>query len=275
MTNLAAALAGALASDRPQGQAIQLISDGNHNAAGGLAPLLETLRTARAMDAPIYTTTLGGASSLRDLEISVTRPQELAFVGQRVPIAVTLRQRGRLTDRAEVVLLHDGKEVARETQPLAPDGRALVKFDVVQNQSGLYRYDVQVVPIASEATTANNTAPFLVRVVDKPVRVLLLEGKPYWDGKFLIRTLAADPSLEVDSIVRVTESRFVMRSLKLDRGGTAVGARGGRRDGCRRSGECGRHRPLARPMPCASKPRRFSAIRRRSSKAPKGWGRIN
>ena len=222
-TNLAVALAGALASDRPQGQAIQLISDGNHNAAGGLAPLLETLRTARAMDAPIYTTTLGGASSLRDLEINVTRPQELAFMGQRVPVSVVVRQRGRLTDRAEVVLLHDGKEVARETQPLAPDGRAVVKFNVVQNQSGLYRYDVQVVPIASEATTANNTAPFLVRVVDQPVRVLLLEGKPYWDAKFLIRTLAADPSLEVDAIVRVTESRFVMRSLKLDRGGTAAG----------------------------------------------------
>lgn len=224
VTNLAAALTGALASDRPQGQAIHLISDGNHNAAGGLAPLLETLRTARAMDAPIYTTTLGGASSLRDLEINVTRPQELAFVGQKVPVSVTLRQRGRLTDRAEVVLLQDGQEVARETQPLAPDGRAAVKFHVVQNQSGLYRYDVRVEPIASEATTANNTAPFLVRVVDQPVRVLLLEGKPYWDAKFLIRTLAADPSLEVDAIVRITESRFVKRSLKLDRGAPAQGA---------------------------------------------------
>jgi hypothetical protein len=231
-TDLAAAVAGALTSDRPQGQAIHLISDGNHNAPGGIVPLLETLRSARAMDAPIYTTTLGGESSLQDLEIHVTRPQELAFVGQRVPISVTLRQRGRLTDRAEVVLLHDGKEVARETQPLAPDSRAVVKFSVLQNQSGLYRYDVRVEPNALEATTANNTAPFLVRVVDQPVRVLLLEGKPYWDGKFLIRTLAADPSLEVDAIVRVTESRFVMRSLKLDRGDAAAadqtsGATGG------------------------------------------------
>src|SRR4029077_17407486 len=88
----------------------------------------------------------------------------------------------------------------------------------------LFRYDVRVEPNAQEATTANNTAPFLVRVVDQPVRVLLLEGKPYWDGRFLIRTLAADPALEVDAIVRVTESRFVMRSLKLDRSGTAASA---------------------------------------------------
>jgi hypothetical protein len=216
-TNLSAGLAGALATDRPQGQAIHLISDGIHNAPGGIAPLADVLRLARAMDAPIYTTTLGGATSLRDLEVSVIRPQEVTFVGQRVPISIALRQRGSLIDSAEVVLLHDGKEVAREIQPIAADGRTALKFHVVQNQSGLYRYDVRVEPHAAEATDSNNMASFLVRVVDQPVRVLLLEGKPYWDGKFLIRTLAADPSLEVDAIVRIAENRFVMRNLKLDR----------------------------------------------------------
>jgi hypothetical protein len=216
-TNLAAAVAGALVSDRPQGQAILLISDGAHNAPGGLAPLFETLRTAKAMDAPIYTTTVGGDSTLRDLEISVTRPQELAFVGQRVPIPVMLRQRGRLTDRVEVALLHDGREIAREKTPLAADGKASLRFNVAQSENGLYRYDVRVDPDAAEATAANNTASFLLRVIDNPIRVLLLEGKPYWDGKFLIRTLAADPSLELDAIVRVTDDRFLMRSLRLDR----------------------------------------------------------
>src|SRR5579863_10449885 len=76
-TNLAAAISGALAADRPQGQAVLLISDGHDNTPGGIAPLLETLRTAKAMDAPVYTTTLGGESKIRDLEVSVVRPQEL------------------------------------------------------------------------------------------------------------------------------------------------------------------------------------------------------
>jgi hypothetical protein len=223
-TNLTTVLAGVLATDRPQGQAIHLISDGNHNAPGGIGPLLDTLRTARAVDVPIYTTTLGGASSLRDLEISVVRPQELAFVEQSVPISVAVRQRGKLTDKAQVVLLHDGKEIARETLPIESDGRAAFKFQVVQNQSGLYRYDVRVESQTGEATDANNTAACLLRVVDQPVRVLLLEGKPYWDGKFLIRTLAADPSLEVDALVRLSETRYVMRNLKLERGSPGSGS---------------------------------------------------
>jgi hypothetical protein len=221
-TNLAAAVAGALAADRPQGQAVLLISDGHDNTPGGVASLLETLRTAKAMDAPVYTTTLGGTSQLRDLEISVLRPQELAFIGQRVPIPVTLRQRGRLTDRADVLLFHEGKEIARETVSVAADGRASLKFNVSQNTNGLYRYEVRVEPGAGEATAVNNTAPFLLRVVGNPVRVLLLEGKPYWDGKFLIRTLAADPSIEVDALVRVTDDRFLLRSLGLDRTATSA-----------------------------------------------------
>jgi hypothetical protein len=217
-TDIAAALVAALSAERPQGQAVYLVSDGAHNAPGGMTPLLDALRTARAMDTPVYTTTLGGESTLRDLEISVNRPQELAFAGQRVPIAATVRQRGRLTDRVEVVLVQDGSELVRQTRPIAADGKALFSFSVAQDKAGLYRYDVRIDPDESEATAANNTAATVLRVVDRPIRVLLLEGKPYWDGKFLIRTLAADPSLEVDAIVRVAGDRFLVRSLGLERG---------------------------------------------------------
>jgi hypothetical protein len=225
-TNIGGALSAALSTERPQGQAVYLIGDGAHNAPGGIAPLLDALRTARTMDAPVYTTTLGGESTLRDLEISVGRPQELAFVGQRVPIAVTVRQRGRLTDRTEVVLLENGRELARQARPIAPDAKASFSFSVVQNKAGLYRYDLRVDPHSEEATAANNSAASVLRVVDRPIRVLLLEGKPYWDAKFLIRTLAADPSLEVDAIVRIAGDRYLMRTLSLERGAEIVPSAG-------------------------------------------------
>ena len=60
-----------------------------------------------------------------------------------------------------------------------------------------------------EVTPLNNTAPMLLRVVDQPVRVLLLEGKPYWDTKFLVRTLSADPSIELTSVVQLAEGRLL------------------------------------------------------------------
>jgi hypothetical protein len=62
-------------------------------------------------------------------------------------------------------------------------------------------------------TDVNNTASFLLRVVDEPVRILLLEGKPYWDTKFLVRTLAADPSVDLTTLVRLADNRYLQRHV--------------------------------------------------------------
>ena len=35
------------------------------------------------------------------------------------------------------------------------------------------------------------------RVIDTPIRVLVLEGKPYWDTKFLLRELSEDQFLKL------------------------------------------------------------------------------
>ncbi len=77
----------------------------------------------------------------------------------------------------------------------------------------MHRYEIHAETPSEEVTTVNNTAAVLVRVIDEPVRVLLLEGQPYWDTKFLIRTLAADPSVELTSVVRMTEGRLLERTI--------------------------------------------------------------
>ncbi|MDB5387637.1 MAG: hypothetical protein JWM11_3283 [Planctomycetaceae bacterium] len=226
-TDLAAAVAATLGTDHPQGHAVVLLSDGIHNGASGVTGLREILRSAKAMNVPIYTSTFGGDTVLKDLEVAVARPQDLAFIGQKVPFSVVVRQRGRLTDSAEVLLLQDGKEIDRQRAVLSASGTATVRFEVSREQSGLYHYEVKIDPLPGEATAANNTASMMLRIVDEPVRVLLLEGKPYWDGKFLVRTLSADPSLELDALVRVSESRILKRSLRLRRASTTTPSGGG------------------------------------------------
>jgi hypothetical protein len=122
------------------------------------------------------------------------------------------------------VLLQDGKEIGRQRTGISESVTATVRFEVSRDQSGLFHYEVQVVPLPGEATTANNTASMMLRIVDEPVRVLLLEGKPYWDGKFLVRTLSGDPSLELDALVRVSDSRILKRGLRLRRSSSKVPA---------------------------------------------------
>ena len=198
-TDLAAAVEDSLEDDRPQGQAMLLLSDGIHNA-GPIERLRQTAAKAKAMAAPIYVRPIGGAARVDDLEVGLEQPQELAFVGQRVPVVVSLRHRGSLPTKTSATLLLDGKLVERRDVTLKKNDTVEEVFQVSHKTPGLYRYEVRADALPGEVTTVNNSAPLLLRVVDQPIRVLLLEGKPYWDTKFLVRTLSADESIELTSV---------------------------------------------------------------------------
>ncbi len=216
-TDLANALHGGIEAGRPAGQAVLLLSDGNHNAGGGAAQVLSALSSARAADAPIFTKTFGTDAEIHDLSLRLHSPQQLSFVEQTVPVTALLRRRGRAPEAVSVSLLLEGKELARQSAYIAGDAEAEVRFDVVQRERGLYRYELRVDPFPGEATQVNNFGTFLLRVVDEPIRVLMVEGKPYWDSKFLARTLSSDPSIELVSVVRMSEGRYLERTLKRER----------------------------------------------------------
>jgi hypothetical protein len=213
ITDVAGAIAASLVEDQPRGQSIVLLSDGIHNAGGQAARVLESVRLARGLNAPIYTKTLGGQVEVNDLALDLESQQELAFIGQQAPLVARVRRRGSGVSRPSVILSFQGRELARRPATFDAQGRAEVRFDVQQPQPGLYRHEVRVEPAPGEVILANNAASFLLRVVGEPIRVLILEGKPYWDNKFLTRTLSSDPSIELDSVVRIAENRFLRRAL--------------------------------------------------------------
>ncbi|MFN0052098.1 MAG: hypothetical protein ACKV0T_07900 [Planctomycetales bacterium] len=214
LTDLATALASAVETSHPAGQAVLLLSDGNHNAGGGTPQVLAALTLVRAADAPVYTKTFGSDAETHDLAVRLHAAQQVAFVGQSVPLTALVRRRGRAPEGVTVILTHQGEEVDRQQVYLSGDVETEVRFQVQQETKGLYRYEVRVDPFEGEVTQVNNYGTFLLRVVDEPMRVLLVEGKPYWDAKFLARTLSSDPSIEFVSVVRMAEGRFLERTLK-------------------------------------------------------------
>jgi hypothetical protein len=212
-TDIAAAVEQSLADDRAQGQAIFLLSDGIHNVLGGTERLRRSAAKAKAVDAPLFVKTIGGQAGVEDIEVALQQPQELAFIGQRVPVAVNVRQRGSTASRVELSLVADGKVVEKHGVNLKGDDVAEDTFYVTHKTNGLYRYEVRAEPFSWEVTRANNSASLLLRVVDQPVRVLLLEGKPYWDTKFLVRTLSMDQSIELVTVVQLAEGRLLERKI--------------------------------------------------------------
>src|SRR5262249_23713855 len=146
----------ALANDYPQGHVMLLLSDGIHNGAGGIQGLREALRSSKAMNVPIHTTTFGTETTLNDLEVLATRPQELAFIGQTVPLTVEVKQRGRIADKVELALFRDDKEVEKQQVTITANGVTTARFDVHEEARGLFRYEVRAAAVAGESTPANN-----------------------------------------------------------------------------------------------------------------------
>lgn len=212
VTDIAGSLESSL-QDRPQGQAIWLLSDGVNNAGGGSPRLQIVAEKAKAAATPIYASTLGQQSGVKDLELTLQTSAELAFVDQDVPIRLALRQRGVLNDRTRLTVKIDDEIQETRDVALAPDAVREETLPLKQAKPGLYRYEFVTDALAGEVTDVNNHATLMLRVIDEPVKVALLEGKPYWDSKFLLRTLSADPSVELTSVVRIAPNRYLERKV--------------------------------------------------------------
>jgi hypothetical protein len=217
-TDLSTALTAALTDEHPQGQAIVLLSDGIDNAGGGSGTVLAAVRTAKAMAAPIYTRTFGGDVKSIDLAVEIRSPQEMAVVAQKVPLVARVTHAGIPSGKAVVSLWQGTKQIGSRDAMLDPGGATDVTFLLSQEKVGVYPYEVRVEPLPGETSQANNSASFMLRVVDEPIRVLVLEGKPYWDSKFFTRTLMSDPAVALDCVVRLSDSRLLHRTLSHHRG---------------------------------------------------------
>jgi hypothetical protein len=165
------------------------------------------------MAAPIYTQSFGGDASSINLSVQIPSQQDLAVVGQKVVLAAQVLHSGFSTGKAIVTLWYDGKEIGRREPLLEPGVVSDVNFLVSQEKVGVYSYEVRVDPLPGQRSQENNSASYVLRVVNEPIRVLVLEGKPYWDSKFLTRTLMADPAVALDCVVRLSDTRLLRRSL--------------------------------------------------------------
>ncbi len=207
-TNLGDALTQAVSANRPTGTSggfggVLLVSDGRDN---GQASPLDAARTAKSLGCPVYTLCLGQETKAQDILVVAQRPQLFAEPGQQIEIAADLRDSGIPSGPATVELLRDGKRIATQNVLLKP-GRQEVRFPVMEPHRGFYRYAVACSPVPGETDLTNNRANVFLNVMDSHARVLLLEGQPTWDSKFLAQALRDDPTILLDSVYQLTDTR--------------------------------------------------------------------
>jgi hypothetical protein len=184
--------------------ALILLTDGHDFE---LVNPVKTGAAARARQTPIYAVPFGKQGKVRDVSTRITSYQPYSYVKQTARVTAALRLIGCELEDITVQLLRGGVVVqtrrvnAEELQELP------VEFEVMEPEVGQYEYEVRALPLEHEVDAANNSAITYLNVIDQQIRVLLVEGDPYWDTTFLQRSLMRNDKFNVDALVRYGQDR--------------------------------------------------------------------
>ena len=196
----------ALAGQRLAG--VVLLSDGGQHAypPRDLPPQTAARRLGDEA-VPLWAIPFGrtrGAAQARDAAMASLSVPETVFLGTSVEVAGRVRLDG-LTDREATVRLSveqpDGRltEVARRTlRASAAATEEPVRLEWTPDSLGERKLVLAVDPVEGETVVTNNELSTFVEVVDGGLRVLYLEGSPRVEQRFLRRTLAASPDIQID-----------------------------------------------------------------------------
>lgn len=215
ITNLATALKSAASTDGKQEKgAVVLFTDGQHNE--GESPV-EVAKILAGRGLPIYTVGFG----------TETRPRDLAIVKIEAPDSVFFEDRiqGQITLKDDLpagipftVMVQDGDKVLWQQQ-LVSEGSNLRKVpfsaplsETVQERLKNKSADTQLtsVPLELKASVSvvegdrepgNNTMNLRVRALTQKRRILILDGRPRWETRYLRNMFERDEQWQVNTVI--------------------------------------------------------------------------
>lgn len=181
-----------------------LMSDGQENAGGEPE---QVARRAHALGVPIWTVCVGSDTQARDVAVVPAVNEDYVFVDHTAHIRVDLVQSGFNDARVLLRLRRDDEVVESRPVSFAGIHHQRLSLLVKEAEAGLYRYTVEVEPLEGEAETSNNTRTVFIRAINEKIRVLLVEGAPHWETKFLVAALREDENINVSSLFQLTDRK--------------------------------------------------------------------
>lgn len=206
-TQLGAAIADA--ARRTKGRsadAIVVFTDGGWNR--GDDPVQAAKDAADRAGVPVFTIGVGVAAP-KDLEVAWCFGEDAVFKDDRFTLDLGLRSRGFAGRSADLVVTRTDEAglnevVKQEPVTFAADGEQQHRVEIQADKAGVFTFTAELKPLAEEGNTANNKRSKTgVRVIDRKLKVLVVEDSPRWEYRFLKGFLEADRA-------RV-DPRFVLR----------------------------------------------------------------
>lgn len=215
-TDLATPLEAVLGGDRPgeEHAAAVLFTDGQHNEGG--SPV-EAAKVLGGRQFPIYPVGLGATSLPHDLAVLTVQAPDSVFAEDHVRGQISLKD-DMPPGLSFTLSIRDGDKVLWDQQ-MSTQGTHLrtVPFEfaigeAVQERmknektgvqvSGLpLELKVAVTPVPGDGEPGNDSLNMRVRAVTQKRKILLLDGRPRWETRYLRNMFERDDQWEVNAVI--------------------------------------------------------------------------
>jgi uncharacterized membrane protein len=176
--------------------AVVVMSDGGDTGAQDAAASVDPGA------APVYAIGIGTPRVASDLEVLDVSAGEMAVTDSSVDLSVAAVNRGG-AGAFDVRVLENGRPIdLRRVVPAADGGPVRAVFTVAPSRDSATLYTIEIPSAPGERVLENNRRSVLVEPAGRRRAVLMIEGAPGFEHSFIKRALAADPGLEIDSVVR-------------------------------------------------------------------------
>jgi len=228
-TNLGQAISAALnkASARPI-SGVVIASDGR--SFDRLDP--ELINAIKSAQIPIFAIGLGSEEPIHDVGIVQVQYPDAVFGDDLVPIRVLLSSSSITSDdltnnRLQLQLIDHATGEVLDSSVIEPTNLGLdpqedtqwVTLSHTPTSVGNRQYDV-VVSSATDSirwdiNQTNNQRTVELRVVDRPMRVLYVDGYPRWEHRYLKNLLLRERSIVSSSMLLASSRRYVQEGDEL------------------------------------------------------------
>ena len=188
-----------------------LVSDGADNVAG---PLSETLLDLRTQKLPVFTIGLGRESFDKDIEITRVEIPTSVLQGSSVVASVALKARGAGRGPLHLSVEDSGRILSAQDVQVTASGSSTVRVSIRAEEPGPRLLRFKVAPVAGEQVTENNHFDIALDVLGRHERILYFEGAARFEAKFLRRAVQDDKNLQVVTLERTSDNKFLRLDVK-------------------------------------------------------------
>lgn len=184
LTDIASALEYALKTVPSENLAgVLVLSDGRHNAHKAVE---DAARTLGVQDAPINSVVIGSRKGPKDASVLLVAAPESIYLGDKIVIKADLKFDGMRGESARVSLLYSGAVVDEVDLRIPEENyRFTQRFRHAPEEKGIFKYSLRIEDIDGELYHSNNQWDFETAVTDDRTNVLIIDGTPRWEFRYL------------------------------------------------------------------------------------------